>query len=535
MNPVVGDLAGNADQILAAWRQAAETGADLVVTSELSLSGAPLDDFAAAPGLLKATHHAVLRLARDTASGPALLIGAPWQQTNGIGDAALLLDGGAVAGCVLRHAVDATGAFNETHLFAPAAFQEPLPWRTTRLGVMVGLDCHHPDVATNLSEKGAQILIVLCASPFQVGRQKQRVALARERILETGLPFVCVNQAGGQDDLIFDGASFVMDAEGALKARLEPWRAAVLTTAWDDTDGLLTPKPATLAASPDDEPAVYDALVTGLRDFVTKNKAERVLIPLTGDAASALVAALAVDALGTARVRAVEVPSVFTAKEKRAAAQTMAEALGLRLDTLPVATAVASVEQTLAEYFIGCPPDATEEKLPARLRAVLLMALAEKSGALLLSTVDKTGLAIGQASLYGDMAGHYAPLIDVYRSQITRLAADRNETLPDHAAGPRGKVFADVFLAPPLPVTLADARTIAVDKLDRILALLVEEEQSVAAIVQAGYDADEIRAVLHRFDAAEPLRYQAPPGPKVSARHLVRDRRVPLTRVSIDI
>lgn len=534
LNPVVGDVAGNTRKLVEMWRDAAQRGADLLITSELFISGYPPEDFALKPSFLKTVNDAILGLARTTASGPAILVGAPWLENGKLYNAALLLDGGDIVGRALKRDLPNYSSFDEKRVYTPAPLQDPLEWRGHRLGVMICEDMWCSEASSHLADHGAQILVVLNGSPFEIGKQKQRQVLARERVQETGLPIVYVNQFGGQDELVFEGASFVMDASGSLCAQAKIWQEELLLTQWDMIDERLQPQAAPFAPFPVDEESAYGALITGLRDYVTKNGFGRILLGLSGGIDSALVAALAVDAFGPSNVRAVMLPSVYTSKESLKDAAAVAEALGCRLDTISIAPTVQAVEQTLAEQFIGCLPDVTEENIQARVRGLLLMALSNKSGAMLLATGNKSEMATGYATLYGDMCGGFAPLKDVYKTVVYRLARWRNLAKPSGALGPEGVLFSDNILS---KAPTAELRPDQKDQdslppyeeLDKILEALIEDDLGVATTVLRGHEAKIVQRVLLMLDRAEYKRRQAPPGPKITRRHLSRDRRYPIT------
>jgi NAD+ synthase len=534
LNPVVGDIAGNCSKLTAAWREAAQKGADLVVTTELFITGYPPEDFARKPCLLKDVQDAVRGLARETASGPALLLGAPWQEEEKIYNTALLLDGGEIAAKVFKYDLPNYGPFDEKRVYDPAPLQMPVDWRGHRLGILVCEDMWTPEAAAHLQKNGAQILIVPNGSPFAMGKQQQRYALARDRVAETGLPLVYINQWGGQDELVFEGASFAMDATGEIRAQAKAWSDELALTSWNINDGRLEPKTTTVATLPENEEAVYHALITGVRDYVSKNGFSQVILGLSGGVDSALVAAVAVDALGADNVRMVMMPSPYTSQESLDDAAAVAKGLGCRLTTLSITPAMEAFEQILAAKFAGCPSDTTEENIQSRCRGVILMAMANKGNALVLATGNKSEMATGYATLYGDMCGGYAPLKDVYKTLVYLLALWRNRKKPEGALGPEGMVIPEHVL---IKAPTAELKPNQTDQdslppynvLDAILESLIEKDFGTADIVKQGYDLDTVRRVWQMLDRGEYKRRQSPPGPKVTAKHLSRDRRYPIT------
>ncbi len=534
MNPIVGDITGNAAKLMTAWRQAQLQQADLVVTSELFLTGYTPQDFLLKPRLWKLLREAVDAIARDTAAGPAIILGTPWAVDDKLYNAALLLEGGKIVAQVFKHNLPNYGPFDEQRWFTPGPLVGPVVWRDRKLGIMLCEDMWQSEVAVNQKAKGAEILIVLNGSPYHVGKQHKRHDLARERVSEAGVPLVYVNQYGGQDELVFEGESFVMDHTGTVRVQAKAWAEDTVFVPFSLIDNVLIPSAGTVEDAPDGEASIYQALVTGIRDYVTKNGFEKVLLGLSGGADSALVAALAVDALGPSNVRAVMLPSPYTSAESREDAAEIARILGCRLDVIPIDEAMTAMDRMLAEQFVGCAPDVTEENIQARLRGLALMAISNKSGALLLSTGNKSEIAVGYSTLYGDMCGGYAPLKDVYKSQVYKLMRWRNGKQPLYGHGAGGQVFIErLFTKAPSAELAPGQRDQDVlppyETLDDILRCLIEQDLGVAEITMMGHDPIIIRRVYTWLDRAEYKRRQSPPGPKISRRHLACDRRYPIT------
>ncbi|HAX92201.1 MAG TPA: NAD+ synthase [Rhodospirillaceae bacterium] len=534
LNPVVGDIAGNVARLMAAWRQAQRSGATLLVTSELFLTGYAPDDFILKPRLRKVIREAVDALARETASGPAVLLGTPWAVDDQLYNAALLLDGGKIAGLVFKSDLPNYGPFDEKRLFTAGAEAEPIICRDHRLGVLLCEDMWQPEVTRELTQKGAELLISMNGSPFQVGRQHKRYSVARERVRESGLSLVYVNQVGGQDEMVYEGASFAMDPHGQIKHQAKSWEEEVAIVGGAMIERKWTPAHAPLADVPEGEASVYQALMIGLRDYVAKNGFQSIILGLSGGIDSALVATLAVDTLGAANVRTVMMPSPYTSRESIEDAAAVSKALGCRMDTVRIDEAMTAIDHILAEQFIGCQPDVTEENIQARLRGVALMALSNKSGSMVLATGNKSEIAVGYSTLYGDSCGGFAPLKDVYKTEVYKLARWRNANLPAHALGASGAVIPERILTKAPTAELKpgqkDQDTLPpYETLDDILRCLIEQDLGVAETTMMGHDAATVRRVYTMLDRAEYKRRQMPPGPRVTRRHITKDRRYPIT------
>ena len=535
LNPTVGDLPGNARRILAARAEAAARGADLVVCPELSVSGYPPEDLVLKPFFLDKAAAAVAAIADPTPDGgPALLVGAPWRQDGAVYNAALLLDGGKVAAVRLKHDLPNYGVFDEKRVFVPGPLPGPVNFRGVRLGVMICEDMWTPDVAETLAESGAEILISPNGSPFETGKLDRRLNLATQRVVETGLPLIYVNQVGGQDELVFDGASFALGADRALASQAPAFAESLLLTRWSrDGDGWVCAEGAHYPP-PDELAAIYQALMLGLRDYVNKNRFPGVILGLSGGIDSALSAAVAVDALGADRVHGVMMPSPYTSRDSLEDAAESAELLGCRIDTIPIIPAMEAFSSMLAPAFAGRDPDITEENLQSRARGVVLMALSNKFGAMVLSTGNKSEVSVGYATLYGDMCGGYSVLKDVYKTTVYALSRWRNENLPDGARGPAGRVVPERVLTKAPTAELKPDQTDQdslppYDELDDILRCLVEEEMGVPDIVARGHAPATVDKVWRLLHVAEYKRRQACPGVKITSRLFGRDRRYPIT------
>ena len=541
LNPTVGNIPANIDRIRTARAEAAARGADLVVCPELVVTGYPPEDLVLKPFFLDTVEAAVRALAAETADGgPALLVGAPWRDQGRCHNAALLLDGGAVAAARFKVDLPNYGVFDEKRVFAPGPMPGPINFRGVRLGVPICEDMWTPDVVETLVESGAELLVVPNGSPFEADKHDRRVQLALQRVAESGLPLLYVNQVGGQDELVFDGASFAVGADRALAAQAPSFAEHLLVTRWErgapggDGREVWRCAEAERIAPAEGLEAIYAALVLGLRDYVNKNRFPGVILGLSGGIDSALSAAVAVDALGAERVHGVMMPSPYTSQESLDDAAETAELLGCRLDTIPIVPAMEAFGRMLRPAFAGRDPDITEENIQSRARGITLMALSNKFGAMVLSTGNKSEMSVGYATLYGDMCGGYAVLKDVYKTTVYAVSRWRNQHLPAGALGPGGRVVPERVLVKAPTAELkpdqTDQDTLPpYEVLDDILACLVEEDRGVPEIVARGHAPETVNKVWRMLHLAEYKRRQAPPGPKITTRIFNRERRYPIT------
>jgi len=533
INPVVGDIVGNVGLIRDARTRAAAQGADLVVFGELCVCGYPPEDLVQKGAFLDACRAAVDELAADTASGPAILVGAPWREAGQVHNAALLLADGAVADVRFKRHLPNYGVFDEARLFVPGPLPRPIVFRGVRLGVLVCEDMWYADVAEALARDGAEILVVPNGSPFEDDKPGMRLDHAAARVAATGLPLIYVNQVGGQDELVFDGGSFVVGVDGGLAASLPPWRVEIALTEWRrGAEGWDCAGP--LAAPCGRLESLYLAMVVGLRDYVTKNRFPGVVLGLSGGIDSALAAAVAVDALGADRVHCVMMPSPYTSVDSLEDAAQVAALLGTRLDNVDIRPAMEAFTAMLAPLFGDAAPDTTEENLQSRARGITLMALSNKFGPMVLSTGNKSEMSCGYATLYGDMCGGYAVLKDVYKTTVFAVSDWRNHHRPPGVLGPEGRVMPERVLTKPPTAELRPNQTDQdslppYEVLDGILHCLIEGEMSVAETCGKGYDEDVVRRVWRMLDRAEYKRRQAPPGVKITARAFGKERRYPIT------
>jgi len=545
INPTVGDLKGNAGRIREARRTAADQGADLVLATELSISGYPPEDLVLKPAFVAACREAVETLAKDTADGgPGLIVGCPWPEEGAAAapdgkvrpfNGAVLLDGGRVQTWRAKYDLPNYGVFDEKRVFRAGPLPGPVNFRGVRLGVMVCEDMWTAEASECLEESGAEILLVPNGSPYDREKLDERLQLAVARVTETGLPLVYVNQVGGQDELVFDGGSFVVNDDRSLAAQLPMFEERVVTTEWTrGPDDRWRCAEALRVAPEEGAEAIYRALMLGLRDYVNKNRFPGVVLGLSGGIDSALSAAVAADALGADRVRALMMPSPYTSRDSLEDAAECAGLIGIALDQVGIEPAMRAFEAMLKPLFDGRPPDTTEENVQARARGLTLMAVSNKLGHMVLSTGNKSEMSVGYATLYGDMCGGFNVLKDVYKTTVYALARWRNQDRPAGALGPAGRVIPERILTKAPSAELRpnqrDQDSLPpYDVLDQILEGLIERDLGAAEIAALGHEPATVNRVWRMLETAEYKRRQAPPGVKITQRAFGRDRRYPIT------
>ncbi len=541
LNPTVGDIAGNTDKARRARAQAAADGADIIAFSELFIAGYPPEDLVLKPAFQAACRAAIETLARETADGgPALLIGAPWVEEGRVYNAYCVLENGAITAVRFKVNLPNYGVFDERRVFSRGPPPGPVQVRGVRVGVPICEDIwlewggDYEDVVECLAETGAELLIVPNGSPYSRGKDELRLNIAVARVTESGLPLLYVNQVGGQDELVFDGASFALHADRSLALDLPEFRETVVTTRWERSNGEWRCAGAPVVPPIEPDKANYAACVLGLRDYVQKNGFPGVVLGLSGGIDSALSAVMAVDALGAERVHTLMLPYRFTSQESLEDAALIAKRLGVRYDVLPIASAVEGFESALSPIFAGKPRDVAEENLQARARGMILMAISNKFGLMLVTTGNKSEMSVGYATLYGDMNGGFNPIKDLYKTEVYRLSRLRNRWKPDGACGPDGPVIPDNVLVRAPTAELRENQTDQdslppYDVLDGILERLVEHDQPVSQIVEAGFDRATVLKVERLINIAEYKRRQSAPGVKVASRNFGRDRRYPIT------
>jgi NAD+ synthase len=540
LNPIVGDVTGNLERARTARAQAVRDGANIVAFSELFIAGYPPEDLVLKPAFQAACRVAVETLARETGDGgPAVLIGVPWVEDGKLHNAYALLAGGQVEAIRYKVNLPNYGVFDEKRVFASGPVPGPVSFRGVRLGLPICEDTwtdwgDYENVVETLAETGAELLVVPNGSPYWRHKAEVRLNVAVARVTESGLPLLYINQVGGQDELVFDGASFALNADRSMAFQLPAFQEAVVTTHWLRTPVGWRCAQNPLAAAEELDQADYTACMVGLRDYVDKNRFRGVVIGLSGGVDSALCAALAIDAIGADRVRCVMLPFRFTSQQSLDDAAAIARALGVRYDIVPIESAVNGLEASLTAVFAGAPRDVTEENLQARARGVILMAISNKFGLMVVTTGNKSEMSVGYATLYGDMNGGFNPIKDLYKTEVFRLSRLRNKWKPDEALGPDRAVIPENVLTRAPSAELRENQTDQdtlppYDVLDQILERLVEHEEPLATIIAAGYDGETVMKVDRMLNLAEYKRRQAAPGVKVTQKNFGRDRRYPIT------
>lgn len=534
LNPIVGDLAGNEEKALAARRNAAEAGADLIAFPEHFLSGYTPEDLVLKPAYQDGCREVCERLARETADGgPAMLVGLPWVENGKLYNAYALLDGGKISAVRFKVALPNYGVFDEKRVFSPGPLPGPVSFRGVRIGLPICEDIWLEDVVECLAETGAELLLVPNGSPYWRGKTEERFNIAAARVTESGLPLIYLNQVGGQDELVFDGASFILQSDCSLAGQMAAFREEIAITRWEwQQDGWRCVE-APIQLIEEDDKADYEACVLGLRDYVDKNRFSGVVLGLSGGIDSAICTAMAVDALGSDRVRCVMLPYRYTSQASLDDAAQCAKLLGVHYDIVSIAEGVEGVETSLAPLFAGQPRGVTEENIQSRIRGVILMSLSNKFGHMVVTTGNKSEMSVGYATLYGDMNGGFNPIKDLYKTQVFRLSALRNNWKPDNALGPDGVVIPENILTKPPTAELRENQTDQdslppYDILDDILACLIEHEMRLADIVARGHDIETVQKIERLLYLAEYKRRQSAPGVKVTEKYFGRDRRYPI-------
>ncbi|MSP77930.1 MAG: NAD+ synthase [Rhodospirillaceae bacterium] len=534
LNPKVGDVDGNLAKVRAARAEAAKQGADLVVCSELVLAGYFPEDLVLKPAFQRRCHEAVEALRADTEKGgPAIFVTTPWREGDKLHNAMIALDKGQIVGKRFKVDLPNYGVFDDKRVFAPGPMPGPLVFNGVRIGVPICEDVWTPDVVECIAETGGEILLVPNGSPFEVGKFDQRVQLGVKRVIESGLPFAYVNQVGGQDEVIYDGGSFVLGADRQLKAKLASFREQIATVEFRRAGAKWECQPAAIAPELGELESIYQAMMLGLRDYVNKTGFPSVVIGLSGGVDSAITAAVAADALGPQRVHTIMMPSPYTARDSLEDAEACAKAIGVRYDTMNIGPAMKAYNEMLAPLFKGRNEDVTEENIQSRARGALLMAVSNKLGGMVVTTGNKSEMAVGYATLYGDMCGGFNVLKDVYKTTVFELCKWRNQHIPEGAMGPKGRVIPERIISKP---PSAELRHDQKDEdslppypvLDSILKGLIERDLAAEELVAEGYDLATVTRVWRLLENAEYKRRQAPPGVKITSRIISRERRYPI-------
>ena len=523
LNPTVGSIASNLAK--AKGEIAKLSGVDLVLFPELYISGYPPEDLVLRPSFVAACKSACEELAREFAQGPAILIGLPWRESDKLHNAVAFLNGGKIETVRFKHDLPNYGVFDEKRVFQPGPAPGPISFKGVRIGVPICEDIWASETCETLAETGAEILLSPNGSPFERNKDDVRLNLVVARVTETHLPLAYLNQVGGQDELVFDGASFVLNADRSLALQMPMFEEAVAITQWSRSGNGWRMAKGDIARLPEKEEETWKACVLGLRDYVNKNRFPGVVLGMSGGIDSAVVAAMAVDALGKTRVHCVMLPYQYTSRDSLVDAEECAKALGVRYDVVPIKEPVEGFLSGLRPMFTGKNNDTTEENIQSRSRGVILMAISNKFGAMVLTTGNKSEMSVGYATLYGDMNGGFNPIKDIYKVEVYRLAAWRNKqshVIPTRiiTKAPTAELRENQKDQDSLP---------PYDVLDDILEGLVELEQPVAEIVARGHDAALVKRIQHLLYVAEYKRRQSAPGVKITRKNFGRDRRYPIT------
>ena len=530
----VGDLAGNADAMLE-WRKGA-TGADLIIFPEMQLIGYPAEDLVLKPAFAVRAAIELDRLAAATGDGgPAMLVGSIFRDGGALYNGVALLDGGRIAAIRYKHELPNYGTFDEKRIFTAGPLPEPLEFRGVQLGLPICEDGWLPSVCAHLKARGAELLISVNGSPYEIDKDDRRLEqVFAARVAETGLPILFLNRVGGQDEVVFDGCSFVLNADGTAAHHLPDWEEHLRLSRWNRTAEGWVCEPGELAVWEDRPSDIYHAMMIALRDYVNANRFPGVVLGLSGGIDSAICAAIAADALGPDRVWSVMLPSRFTSQSSLDDAAACAAMIGCKLDTIPIAPAVEAFDTMLSGSFADKEYDITEENVQSRIRGVTLMALSNKFGHMLMTTGNKSEMSVGYATIYGDMAGGYNPIKDAYKMTVFAISRWRNANKPRLGLGTDGPVMPETIITKPPSAELRpdqkDSDSLPdYPVLDPILHGLVEEELSVDDVTARGFDRAEVARIERLLCIAEYKRRQAPPGVKLGTRNFGRDRRYPIT------
>ena len=534
LNATLGDLSGNCAQALQAWQAAKDAGSDMVMLPEMFVTGYQVQDLVSKPAFTRDAMAQVEALATACADGPAIGIGAPFLDKTGLYNAYYVLAAGAILAIVKKHILPNADVFDEVRLYQSADISGPYRVGCMRIGTPICEDAWHSDVPEALTESGAQVLFVPNGSPYASGKMDVRMAHMVARVIETGLPLVYVNMVGGQDDQVFDGGSFVLNPGGAMALSLPLFETCMAHVEFEQSEDGWRALPGARAHWADTLEQDYHAMVLSLRDYVRKTGFFSVVLGLSGGIDSAIVATIAADALGAEHVHCVMLPSEYTSQASLDDAAAVAHALGAPLQTIPISGPRAAVTKALDPIFAGRTADLTEENIQSRLRGLLLMAMSNKLGHMLLTTGNKSEIAVGYATIYGDMAGGYNPIKDLYKTRLFDICRWRNAQHRDWMMGPKAVVIDPRIIDKPPSAELREDQK---DEdslppypvLDAILTLLVDEDASVADCVEAGFERDMVKKIEHLVYISEYKRFQSAPGTRLSQRAFWLDRRYPIT------
>lgn len=533
LNPTVGDLEGNYKVALEAWEKAQRVGSDLIAFTELFITGYNTQDLIKKPSFFKAAQDQILKLAKTCKNGPAIAIGGPAYLKGKLYNAYYILADGNVANVIMKHHLPNQNVFDEKRIFDEGEISGPYQIGPIRIGSPICEDAWHSDVSETLSETGAQLLLVPNGSPYYNGKNDVRLNKMVARVVETNLPLIYLNMVGAQDDQVFDGGTFALNRGGSLAIKLPLFEEALEHIVLEETDIGWKIIKGELAKVPCDKELDYHAMVMGLRDYCTKSGFEKVVLGLSGGIDSALVAVIASDAIGSANVRSIMLPSPYTSQTSLIDATDLVENLGCKSDTLPINDSLTAIDKTLSSTFEGRKIDLTEENIQSRLRGLLLMAVSNKFGEMLLTTGNKSEVSVGYSTIYGDMAGGFNPIKDLYKTKVFEISKWRNKNHRPWMKGPPGSIIPDSIIT---KAPTAELRPNQKDSdslpdypdLDAILTILVDEDGSIGDCLKAGYKKSDVSKVEKLLYGSEYKRFQSAPGTRLSQRAFWLDRRYPI-------
>jgi len=533
LNPTVGDLEGNYKVALEAWEKAQRVGSDLIAFTELFITGYNTQDLIKKPSFFKAAQDQILKLAKTCKNGPAIAIGGPAYLKGKLYNAYYILADGNVSNVIMKHHLPNQNVFDEKRIFDEGEISGPYQIGPIRIGSPICEDAWHSDVSETLSETGAQLLLVPNGSPYYNGKNDVRLNKMVARVVETNLPLIYLNMVGAQDDQVFDGGTFALNRGGSLAIKLPLFEEALEHIVLEETDIGWNIIKGELAKVPCDKELDYHAMVMGLRDYCKKSGFEKVVLGLSGGIDSALVAVIASDAIGSANVRSIMLPSPYTSQTSLIDATDLVENLGCKSDTLPINDSLTAIDKTLSSTFEGRKIDLTEENIQSRLRGLLLMAVSNKFGEMLLTTGNKSEVSVGYSTIYGDMAGGFNPIKDLYKTKVFEISKWRNKNHRSWMKGPPGSIIPDNIIT---KAPTAELRPNQKDSdslpdypvLDAILTILVDEDGSTSDCLKAGYNKSDVSKVEKLLYGSEYKRFQSAPGTRLSQRAFWLDRRYPI-------
>ena len=533
LNPTVGDLEGNYKVALEAWEKAQRVGSDLIAFTELFITGYNTQDLIQKPSFFKSAQDQILELAKTCKNGPAIAIGGPAYLKGKLYNAYYILADGNVANVIMKHHLPNQNVFDEKRIFDEGEISGPYQIGPIRIGSPICEDAWHSDVSETLSETGAQLLLVPNGSPYYNGKNDVRLNKMVARVVETNLPLIYLNMVGAQDDQVFDGGTFALNRGGSLAIKLPLFEEALEHIVLEETDIGWNIIKGELAKVPCDKELDYHAMVMGLRDYCKKSGFEKVVLGLSGGIDSALVAVIASDAIGSANVRSIMLPSPYTSQTSLIDATDLVENLGCKSDTLPINDSLTAIDKTLSSTFEGRKIDLTEENIQSRLRGLLLMAVSNKFGEMLLTTGNKSEVSVGYSTIYGDMAGGFNPIKDLYKTKVFEISKWRNKNHRPWMKGPPGSIIPDSIIT---KAPTAELRPNQKDSdslpdypdLDAILTILVDEDGSTSDCLKAGYKKSDVSKVEKLLYGSEYKRFQSAPGTRLSQRAFWLDRRYPI-------